>query len=75
MLEIKTINSELTIIGYFEKGKWLEITKHYDYQMDGTRKSFWRVDNSNYTISSLNRTKAEALKEARRWIKNNWRNN
>ena len=72
MLEIKTINSELTLIGYFEKGKWLEISKHYDYTYDG-KKSFWRVDTATHTISSLNKTKAEAIKEARKWIKNNWR--
>ena len=73
MLEIRTINNELTLIGYFKKGKWLEISKHYDYTMSGNKKSFWRVDDSCRTISSLNRTKAEAIKEARKWIKDNWR--
>ncbi len=66
-LSIEVVNSELTLIGYFEEGKWLEISKHND------GKIFWRVDNSSYTVSSLNRTKAEAMKEARKWIRDNWR--
>lgn len=66
-LRTEVINSELTLIGYFEEGKWLEVSKHND------GRTFWRVDNSNYTISSLNRTKAEAMKDARKWIKDNWR--
>ena len=75
MLEIKTINNELTMIGYFKKGLWLEISKHYETTMGGKARYFWRVDSACGTISTLNRTKAEALKEAREYIRRqDWKN-
>lgn len=70
MIQIKTLNSEHTIIGDFKKGIFLDITKRNDYSM-GKRKSFWRVDSGSQTISSLNSTKAEAIKESRKWLSKN----
>ena len=74
MLEIRTINAELTMMGYFRKGLWVEISKHTEYTISGTKKTFCRVDGAWGTISTLNDTKAEAIKEARAYIrKNNWK--
>lgn len=56
-----------TIIGYFREGKVLDIIKCWD------GRTFYRVDYNSHTISSLNRTKAEALKEARKYIAKNFK--
>lgn len=72
-LETRVINSELTLMGYFKEGFVLELSKCYEYSM-GEKRTFWRIDNNGYTVSTLNRTKAEAMKEARAYIRKKWRN-
>lgn len=65
-IEVRTIDENLTLVGYFNRNyiNYVEVSKHYDGRI------FWRVDNgSGYTISSLNRTKTEAIKEARKYIR------
>lgn len=66
-IEVRTIDKDLTLVGYFNRNcvDYVEVSKHSDGRI------FWRVDNeSGYTVSSLNRTKAEAIKEARKYMKN-----
>lgn len=74
MIQTRILNSEHTIIGDLKKGIFLDITKHYDYVM-GKKRSFWRVDTGSQTISSLNRTKTEALKKAKIWLSKNLKEN
>ena len=56
-----------TIIGYLREGKWLDIVKCYD------GKTFYRVDHNGRTVSSIHRTKAEAMKSARNYIARNFK--
>ena len=69
MVETRVLNAEHTIIGDFKDGKWLDVTKHYDIDFNGIEKSFWRVDTGSETISTLNRTKKEAMEDARKYLK------
>lgn len=73
-LEVKRMNSELTYVGYWNYGKdsyieYVEIIKCYDTDMTGRQKIFYRIDHSGRTVSTLNRTKAEAITYAKRFMK------
>lgn len=71
-IEIRRIDDNLTYVGYFtrEYCEYVELIKCYDSDMMGKRKSFWRVDDSWRTVSSLNRTKTQAIDFAKRYMKN-----
>ncbi len=74
-LEVKRINSELTYVGYWNYSRnnsyieYVEIVKCYDIDFVGGRKVFYRVDASGRTVSTLNRTKAEAIAFAKRYMR------
>ena len=70
-LEVRRINSELTYVGYWSRSyiEYVEIVKCYDTDFTGKQKVFYRVDHSGRTVSTLNRTKAEAITFAKRYMK------
>jgi hypothetical protein len=70
-LEVKRINSELTYVGYWSRTycEYVEIVKCYDTDFAGKQKVFYRCDFSNRTFSTLNRTKADAIANAKRFMK------
>ena len=70
-LEVRRINSELTYVGYWSRSyiEYAEIIKCYDTDFTGKQKVFYRCDFSGRTFSSLNRTKAEAIASAKKFMK------
>ena len=67
-MQVINLDKETTLVGDIKVGDTIELTKHTDYFM-GKKSSFWRVDYKGVTISSLNRTKAEAISVAKKHFK------
>jgi hypothetical protein len=73
-LEVKNMG-DITLVGYWNYSRnnsyieYVEIVKCYDTDFLGKQKVFYRVDHSGRTVSTLNRTKAEAIKFSKRYMK------
>ena len=70
-LEVRKMSEDITYVGYFSKEytEYVEVIRCWDRDFTGELRKFYRVDFSYRTVSTLNRTKAEALSYAKKYMR------